>query len=92
MLRYLEPTLKAAILIASVILLALLWLPRAGDATRKSGDVLHMSTVTWGGVPASVPEPIMREMGLKPGQEIDDETAREVTERIVKYLKLEAKR
>ena len=62
-----------------------------GDSTRKDGDTLRLSTVKWGEVESSVPEPIMREMGLEAGQEIDDETARDLTDRIVKYFKLEAK-
>jgi hypothetical protein len=86
MLRYIELALSAAILAGVLTLLALTSEP--GDATRKPQDVIPMSTVTWGGVKASVPEPIMREMGLKPGQEIDDETAK----RIVKYFRLEAKK
>lgn len=78
-----------ALLVAIITLYSLI---PAGDGTLKDGDTVHMSTVTWGGVPASVPEPIMREMGLKPGQEIDDDTAAELTQRIVKHFKLEARK
>lgn len=90
MLRYIELTLSALILAAAIALLVLI--PKSSDGTHKDGDAIYMSTVKWGGVEASVPEPIMRDMGLTPGQEIDDETAAKVTEKIVQHFKLEVKR
>lgn len=90
MLRYIELTLSALILAAAIALLVLI--PKSSDGTHKDGDAIYMSTVKWGGVEASVPELIMRDMGLKPGQEIDDETAARLTEEIVRYFNLEAKK
>lgn len=83
---------KALIALIAIAFITGVTLIATGDGTRKPQDIIHLSTVTWGGVQASVPEPVMREMNLKPGQEIDDETAKELTERIVKYFKLEANR
>jgi hypothetical protein len=75
--------------IIAALLFILITAIALGDSSRKDGDIIKMSTVRWGEVEASVPELIMRDMGLKPGQEIDDETAKDVTERIVRQFKLE---
>ena len=75
--------------IIAALLFILITAIALGDSSRKDGDTIKMSTVKWGEVEASVPELIMRDMGLKPGQEIDDETAKDVAERIVRHFKLE---
>ena len=78
--------------ICALVAIPLLFAVSTKDSTRKDGDTLHLSTVKWGEVESSVPEPIMREMGLKAGQEIDDETAEKLTVRIIQHFNLEAKK
>ncbi len=79
MFEVLEKILNYIIVISATIWLTL---TAVENGALRDDAFLHMSTVRWGEVEASVPEPIMREMGLKTGQEIDDE----------RYFKLEAKR
>lgn len=89
MIETLEKILTHLIVIALSVFLTL---KAVGDGNLKDSAYIPMSTVKWGEAEASVPEPIMREMNLKPGQEIDDDTAKTLTEKIVRYFKLEAKR
>ncbi len=66
----------------------------ASDGTRKAGDenLLPLSWVSWNGQRAGVPQVIMMDLGLTKGQAVTDEQAKDVTDRLIKYFKLERTR